>query len=282
MFPIVDVVITAVVALAAFVEARRGLFLSLSDLLRIVLALALGFAAYSLVHRLTHSYAAGFAALGLVVLAVVMLVPYTIRRLGLNPAWGRTLVARIGAGVIGAGIGAAIVVTFVPIADQGPAYRPAIAGSLFAGPALDAAPAFYYIADAVDLDLPMLNRRAIRFEDEGEAEKAALVARINYSRLDGSTCIECRGRVRFAGYRRRFEGSVSPRFVCTRCGRTSDGCQTFEGFHRMYGRCPVEVSAQLGPIDCGVWPNDRPVYPLGSCPVCGRSLGRHGWRAAAE
>jgi hypothetical protein len=118
----------------------------------------------------------------------------------------------------------------------------------------------------------MLNARAIRFEDEGQAEKAAVVERINYSRLNGSTCIECRAAVKFIGYHRRFEVAVSPKFVCPVCGRTSDGCQTFEGFHRMYGRCPVDVAEALGPIDCGVWPNDRPVYPKGVCPLDGKSV----------
>jgi len=132
---------------------------------------------------------------------------------------------------------------------------------------MQTAPALYYVADALNLDLPMLNARAIRFEDEGQAGQVALVDRINYSRLAGSTCIECRSAVTFAGYHRRFEVAVSPKFVCPVCGRRSDGCQTFEGFHRMYGRCPVEVSEALGPIDCGVWPNDRPVYPNGTCPV---------------
>jgi hypothetical protein len=41
----------------------------------------------------------------------------------------------------------------------------------------------------------------------------------------------------------------------------------------MYGRRSVDVSAELGPIDCGVWPNDWPVYPKGTCPVDGHSLG---------
>jgi hypothetical protein len=42
----------------------------------------------------------------------------------------------------------------------------------------------------------------------------------------------------------------------------------------MYGRCPVDVAEALGPIDCGVWPNDRPAYPNGVCPVCGKATHR--------
>jgi hypothetical protein len=40
----------------------------------------------------------------------------------------------------------------------------------------------------------------------------------------------------------------------------------------MYDRCVVSVAAALGPIDCGVWPNNRPALPNGACPVCGRAL----------
>ena len=271
---LVDCLILLVVGLAAFVEVRRGLFFALSDILRIFLALVLGFGAYSLAHRLTGSYAAGFVVLGVTAFVMVMLIPFALYWSKLDPAWGRTVPARVPAGIIGAAIGLAIAVTFVPIANQSPRLQPAIGRALIARPMLDFSPFFYYVADALSLDIPMLNRRAVRFQDEGADEKAALVERINYSRLDGSTCIECGAPVRFAGYRRRFETSVSPRFVCPVCGRTSDGCQTFEGFHRMYGRCPVSVSAELGPIDCGVWPNDRPVYPRGPCPVDGLQLWR--------
>lgn len=274
MVVLVDCLILLVVGLATFVEVRRGLFFALSDILRIFLALVLGFGAYSLAHRLTGSYAAGFVALGITAFAMVMLIPFAVYRSKLDPSWGRTVPARVAAGIIGAAIGLAIAVTFAPIANQSPRLQPAMGRSLFARPILDVSPFFYYVADALSLDIPMLNRRAVRFDDEGEDEKATLVERINYSRLAGSTCIECGAPVNFTGYRRRFEVSVSPRFVCPVCGRTSDGCQTFEGFHRMYGRCPVVVSAELGPIDCGVWPNDRPVYPRGPCPVDGLQLWR--------
>ncbi len=271
---LVDILALAVVSLTVALEARRGLFWALADVLRILLALVLGLAAYSLGHRLTSSYEVGFVALAVVTLLVVVLIPLALRLLKLDPAWGRSGAGRIGGGLIGAGIGIVIVLSFAVVGHQMRGLGPAIGGSWSGAAALDASPVFYYLADAFDIDMPMLNRRARRFEDEGSLERATLVDRINYSRFDGATCIECRGRVRFAGYHRRFAVAVSPRFVCRRCGRTSDGCQTFEAFHRMYGRCPVEVAARLGPIDCGVWPNDRPVYPNGTCPVCGRALVR--------
>jgi hypothetical protein len=269
---LIDLLILLLVGAGIFAEVRRGLFFALTDVFRIVAGVAAGFAAYALFHRLFHTYTAGFIALAVAALAVVMLVPLALRLLKLDPAWGKTRWGRAGAGVIGLIIGLLIAAVFVPVTGRGGWGRTAVPRSLLARPLLGAAPLPYYVADALDLDFPMLNARAIRFEDEGQAEKPALVERINYSRFNGSTCIQCRAAVDFAGYHRRFETAVSPRFVCPACGRTSDGCQTFEGFHKMYGRCPVDVADSLGPIDCGVWPNDRPVYPKGACPVDGKTL----------
>jgi hypothetical protein len=271
---VIDLGVLAVVALGVFASVRRGLFFSLFDILRIVAGLACGFSAYSLAHQLTRSYTAGFVALGVVAFAAVMVIPAILRLSGANPAWGRTTAARIGAGGIGAGIGLVIAFTFMPVLNQNPGLQSSIGGSLLGRTLLDGSPLFYHAADALNLNLPMLNRRAVRFEDEGMEARAGLVERINYSRLGGSTCIECGAAVRFDGYRRRLATSVSPKFVCPVCGRTSDGCQTFEGFHRMYDRCPVDVAAALGPIDCGVWSNDRPVYPRGACPLDRRRLER--------
>jgi len=267
-----DAFILILVGLGIFAEVRRGLFFALSDIARVIGGIGAGFGAYSLCHRWFHSYTAGFVGFGVAALAVVMLVPAILWWLKANPAWGMARWGRAAAGIIGLAIGGLIAVVFVPVLGRTRAGQAGVNRSLLARPFLETMPALYYAADAFNLDLPMLNTRAIRFEDEGRAERAALVDRINYSRLDGSTCIECRAAVRFAGYHRRFEVAVSPKFVCPNCGRTSDGCQTFEGFHRMYGRCPVDVSEALGPIDCGVWPNDRPVYPRGVCPIDGKAV----------
>ncbi len=267
-----DALVILFVGLGIFAEVRRGLFLALSDIVRIIGGILAGFAAYSLVHRLFHSYTAGFVGFGIAALAVVMLVPATLRLLKANPAWGRTSCGRAAAGSIGLIIGLLIAAVFVPVLGRSGWGREAVPRSVLARPFLQTAPAPYYIADALNLDFPMLNARAIRFEDEGRAEQAALVERINYSRLNGSTCIECRAAVPFDGYFPRVGVSVSPKFTCPQCGRTSDGCQTLEGFHKMYGRCPVDVAEALGPIDCGVWPNDRPVYPKGACPIDGKAV----------
>ena len=267
---LIDGLIVLLVGLAIYAEARRGLFFTLTDVVRLVAGLALGLAAFSALHRMSGSYAAGFAGFGVAALIGVLGVRVLLDVLRLDPAWGRKPGARVGGAAIGLLLGCLIAAVFVPVLGRTRAGQTGVTRSVLARPFLETMPALYYAADALNLDLPMLNTRAIRFEDEGWAERAALVDRINYSKLDGATCIECGGPVLFDGYFRRVGVSVSPRFTCTRCGRTSDGCQTFEGFHLMYGRCPIDVAESLGPIDCGVWPNDRPVYPRGVCPVCGK------------
>jgi hypothetical protein len=267
-----DALVILFAGLGIFAEVRRGLFLALSDIVRIIGGILAGFAAYSLVHRLFHSYTAGFVGFGIAALAVVMLVPAILRWLRTNPAWGTTSSGRAAAGIIGLGIGLLIAAVFVPVLGRTRAGQAGISRSVLARPFLATMPALYHAADAFNLDLPMLNAGAIRFEDEGRAGRAALVDRINYSKLNGATCIECGAPVHFDGYFRRVGVSVSPRFTCPQCGRTSDGCQTFEGFHRMYGRCPIDVAGSLGPIDCGVWPSGRPVYPKGVCPIDGKAV----------
>jgi len=270
---LIDGLILLFIGLGIYAEARRGLFLAFTDIIRVVAGLVLGFAAFSVLYRISGSYAAGFVGLGVAALIGIFGVRALLHVLRLDPEWGRRPAARIGGGIVGLLLGCLISAVLVPVIGRGGWGREAVLRSTLARPFAEAAPAPYYIADALNLALPMLNARAIRFEDEGQAEQAALVERINYSRLRGSTCIECRSAVRFEGYKRRVAVSVSPRFACPICGRTSDGCQTFEGFHRMYGRCPVEVSEALGLIDCGVWPNDRPLYPNGVCPIDGKVVG---------
>jgi hypothetical protein len=265
---LIDLLIVLLVGAGVFAEVRRGLFFALTDIFRIVGGVAAGLTAYSFCHHLFHTYTAGFIGLGVAALAVVTLVPLLLRRSKLDPAWGRTAAGRIGAGLVGLAIGLVTAAALVPAMGRGGTGRDAVLQARLARPFLEVLPAPYYFADALRLDLPMLNTRAVRFEDEGVAGQAAFVERVNYSRLNGATCIACGTPVRFDGYF-RVGTSVSPHFTCPNCGRTSDGCQTFEGFHRMYGRCPVVNAESLGPIDCGVWTNGRAVYPRGVCPVCG-------------
>jgi len=77
------------------------------------------------------------------------------------------------------------------------------------------------------------------------------------------TCIVCGGRVRCRFFGHQPQPRV-PLFECERCGRRSDGCQTFEGHHLLYRYCPLEEAHTMR---CGHW---RPEWQRakGTCPVC--------------
>ncbi len=92
---------------------------------------------------------------------------------------------------------------------------------------------------------------------------------VNYADLEGATCFVCEAPVEFIGYLDNDKQTVSPKFICTRCGRTSDGCQTYEGYHMMYETCPVELGLQGYRLDCGIWKNNSYHRPAGPCVVCG-------------
>lgn len=267
----VDLLIVVVAGLAAYAEVRRGLALALIDVGRLLLALVGGALAYMLVVGLTHDYLGGLIAFAVGAMAVVAALAALVRALKLDPAWGRTVLARIGAGAIGLGLGLAIDLAFLPVLGRASGVGSAVAESVLAQPFLDAVPKLHYAADVLNLDLPQLSSRPALFDEEGSGPITGLGPRVNFLRLDGATCIECRSPVKFEGYFRTAGSRVSPRFRCPQCGRVSDGCQTFEGFHAMYGVCPSDVVRPGLGLDCGVWPNDRPVLPLGECPVCGPS-----------
>ncbi len=78
------------------------------------------------------------------------------------------------------------------------------------------------------------------------------------------TCVSCGGRVRCRYYGHPPKPHV-PLFECVECGRRSDGCQTFEGHHLLYGYCPLDDHCAMR---CGHWHCDWK-WPRGKCPVCG-------------
>ncbi|MBC7327773.1 hypothetical protein H5T87_06625 [bacterium] len=139
-----------------------------------------------------------------------------------------------------------------------------------------AMPRLIILSEKLHIDPPKLVYHPSTFEGEWSSE-GLWEGRIEYrferfafSQLDGSTCIACRGKVKFLGYFRKGRAPLVPKFQCTVCGRTSDGCQTFEGFHKIYGICPVEEAEKGVELDCGTWTNGNWVVPKGKCPVCGR------------
>jgi hypothetical protein len=78
------------------------------------------------------------------------------------------------------------------------------------------------------------------------------------------TCVRCGGRVEYREFGHEPRPGV-PLFECVACGRRSDGCQTFEGHHVLYGECALEDRV---PTRCGHWLCEW-ARPGGECPVCG-------------
>jgi hypothetical protein len=127
--------------------------------------------------------------------------------------------------------------------------------------------------ESLGLPLPKLVNLPADYQEEAAGLRHGLqFMRLNFTRLDGATCLNCRGKVQFLGYRFSRGTLMSPEFRCPKCGRTSDGCQTFEGFHAIYGKCPVTLAEEGVQFDCGVWRNGSWTVPRGVCPVCGNEF----------
>ncbi len=120
--------------------------------------------------------------------------------------------------------------------------------------------------------LPVNMPRLAFLPDEvefGDTERSSpTFNREDFSRLDGTMCVDCEGEVDFEGIQLTEEGINSPLFICSICGRSSDGCQTFEGHHMLYDQCPAELGRKGYRTDCGMWPNGNFVRVTAECPVC--------------
>lgn len=93
---------------------------------------------------------------------------------------------------------------------------------------------------------------------------------LDYSRLGVATCFACGGKVKYNGLVKA--GLLHyPQTICMKCGRVSDGCLTFEGYHMLHQCCPYEKIGVMGTTDCKIWTNPEPAKVKGKCPVCGRT-----------
>ncbi len=193
--------------------------------------------------------------------------------------------SRAGGAGFGAALGALLAAVLVMASGALPGAAAPVEESALGLPIIALVPRLHESMESIGLALPKLVQLPVDYRDEVEGLNQGLqFLRLNASRLDGATCIHCRSGVDFSGYRFSRGTLMSPLFRCPECGRTSDGCQTFEGFHRIYGKCPVLVAADGMQFDCGVWTNGWWTVPHGNCPVCGRehragpeSAGRDAW-----
>ncbi len=274
----VDFLIIVVVAACALSGARRGVISSAGDIISLLLGLGVGAIAYPLaaapVRLLSGASPAVAGAVSFVLLSVLTVA---------GASWGFSLlslrfeiskrVSRAG----GAGFGAAFGVFFAAILVMASALvsgsAEPVGRSRLASGIIALVPRLHENLESVGVALPKLVQLPTDYRDELQGMNVGRqFLRINFSRLDESTCINCRSPVDFEGYQFSRGTLMSPRFRCLECGRTSDGCQTFEGFHGIYGACPTTLAREGLQFDCGVWTNGWWTVPQGPCPVCGNEF----------
>jgi len=273
----IDIVIVLIVGLSIYYAAVRGVVTGLVDLLSIPLGVGLG----SLIWRPAAallgafgfpSFLAGLLGFALVAVGVAVGIVYLGTWLARDLHPGK-LLDGIGGGVTGLFFG----LLFSALTLVGSGLIPNVSVPLehsFLGPrVIRLVPDSYTALERFGVALPKLAVFPPDYKEEfTRARRAPRFLQINFSRLEGATCIKCGRRVHFLGYQFRRGTFISPKFQCPNCGRTSDGCQTFEGFHRIYGRCPVALAREGIRFDCGVWTNGEFVSPKGVCPIDGNHL----------
>jgi len=133
---------------------------------------------------------------------------------------------RIGGGAAGAGMGALVAGTLLMILAAFPlseVTEEVLQGSLLAPPLMDSASAIY---EQIEARLPLHVPRLAFYPEElaglgRTGAPRAVFKLIDFSSLDGATCFACGENVAFIGYRLNRYGTMSPKFSCRGCGRTS-------------------------------------------------------------
>ena len=276
----VDFLILLVIAASAVGGARRGLINSAGDVIALVVGLAVGSLLYP-VAAVPMGWFLGRGSpvagvLGFIIVAVgtVWLLSWGFAHLAErfepSPSMSRAGGAAFG-GVLGVVLAAVVVLAsgLLPGAAE-PVRKSAL------GPRITVfVPRLHENLESIGLPLPKLVQLPRTYQEELSGMRQGLqFLRINFSRLDGAMCIHCRQPTRFLGYQFVRGTLMTPKYQCPECGRTSDGCQTFEGFHTIYNQCPVDVAREGVEFDCGVWTNGWYTVPHGPCPVCGKEFRR--------
>lgn len=271
----VDFLIIIALGANIYYGATRGLVHGVGDLVALFAALGLGSLVYPAPAALLRFAFAPppvlrdllafiLSAVGIAV-GIGYLFAHIAARRQLRPAldW-------VGGGVAGGIIGAVLIGVLLLVSGAAAGANRAVERSALGSPFLDIVPRMHSTMDRLGLPIPKLVILPPKYEMELEPRRyGPQFMRLNFARLDGSMCIKCRGEMRFLGYRRLNGGRIAPKFRCARCGRTTDGCQSFEGMHAIYNQCPVIIARHGVKLNCGVWTNKDWVYPKGRCPVDG-------------
>jgi len=275
-----DIVIVVVLALALLLGIRSGLIRSIFGIVGTVLGIVAAILFYivpgiwlaektGMPH--TAAYVLSFIAIFSVIAVLIHLVGLLIHSI-INIGILKTL-NKIGGGLIGLAIGLLVIGIIMSLLISFPVvedFRDTVENSFLGSPIVETAT---YAYDKLDTILPITLPK-INFQPEEmnllydsltyNGEQAS----VDFLTLEGSTCFACGNAVEFVGFLENGKGSISPKFVCPGCGRTSDGCQTYEGYHLLYDKCPVTMGNQGYRLDCGIWTNYNYIRPSGPCPVC--------------
>ena len=272
----VDLFIIVVVAACAASGARRGLISAAGDIASLALGLVLASLAYPLAaapFRWMLGISppiAGALGFGLAAILTASLAGWGFSALSHRCRLPK-LTDRLGGAGFGVAFGLFLAAVLVVASGMLPNAAEPVSRSAL-GPRITAlVPRLHGAMDSLGVPMPKLVRLPADYRDELQGLNQGLqFLPTNFSRLDGALCIHCRSPVDFTGYHFSRGTLMSPRFQCPQCGRTSDGCQTFEGFHAIYGACPVPLAREGLRFDCGVWTNGWWTVPYGPCPVCGQ------------
>jgi uncharacterized membrane protein required for colicin V production len=273
----VDVAVILIIGISIVQGIRRGLLVGLIDLVSLLLALAIGTFAWRLPAALFRAF--GFPAplagvTGFLVLAVGLIIGLNYLGLWLfrNSEFAERA-DRVGGGVVGVFFGVLLAALLLMVSGVLPnAYTP-IEKSALGMPLVRLAPRAMGGLERIGIVIPKLVMLPTDYSAETQGvRKGMQFLQINFDHLDGAVCMNCRTPVQFLGYQFRKGTLLSPKFRCPKCGRTSDGCQTFNGFHTIYGKCPVDLARRGVRFDCGVWTNGNFIVPHGPCPVDGKEF----------
>ncbi len=272
----VDLLVIVVVAAAGLSGARRGVVSAAGDIIALLLGLMVAALAYPLAEApLRWAFGlprtvSGPLSLGLVAVATVLAVDWGCARLAARAELSSPAGRLAGAG-FGLVLGVMVAAVLVLASGAIPGAAEPVSQSALAPRIVMVIPRLQENLDAAGMPLPKLVQLPTDYRDElAGVRQGYQFLRVNFARLEGSTCIHCRSPVRFLGYQFSRGTLLSPKYECPECGRTSDGCQTFEGFHAVYDECPVALAEEGVEFDCGTWTNGWWTVPRGRCPVCGR------------
>jgi uncharacterized membrane protein required for colicin V production len=272
----VDLLIIVIVLGSGLAGARRGLINSAGDIISLLIGLGVGSVAYPIaaaplkwIFGLSPTWA-GVLGFILVAASAVWLTAWGCGRLAERYEPPRHL-GLVGGGVFGAIMGVILAAVLLLASGLLPGSGQTVRASLLGPRIITMVPRLHENMDSIGLPLPKLVQLPTDYREElSGMRQGTQFLRVNFARLNGATCINCRTPVEFLGYRFSRGTMISPEYRCPNCGRTSDGCQTFEGFHTIYGKCPVDLANQGVEFDCGVWTNGWWTVPHGKCPVCGK------------